>query len=292
MYGARLRHTLGVTGGDPGEAGEKVSATRLVSRRRALGGIAALGCLAHIPIARAGVNLGRAPQMLGGLTNTHNAFTALISAHYPKISAVNLSASEWGLLGLAYPMVDTLLSPAARSKYAARQKLFICPPTLGCLGALDSTLTEIYLDFRLFGGALYGALSLEAATLATATYYGGLVLSAYGLGFAAGSKLAGWMQIYTPDAWDHIVTIVGSASEALTSFGGAITQLANTAATNTWNTDAVFGYESWRLNASYFDVPSESLGIGGSLGFGSSYGWGVFDSISSVDAYCLKAGNC
>lgn len=232
--------------------------------------------------------------MLGGLnqTNVTNAFRSLVSARAANISSVTLSASEWGLLGLSYPTIDALLSPVAKSKYAARQKLFVCPPTLGCLGGLDSTLTEIYLDFRLFGGALYGSLSLEAAALATATYYGGLVYGAYKLGDYAGSKFVDWLQVYNPAAWDHIVTVVGSAATAVTDFGDAINQLAATATTSAWNTDAVFGYQSWELNTHYFDVPSAALGIGGSMGFDNSYGWGVFDAITATDSFCLKAGDC
>lgn len=285
------RYITGTRSGHTRAAGSPVYATPLVSRRRLIGSLTALGCVAYIPLAKAGVNLGRAPQMLGGLnqTDVNNAFTSLVSAHYAKISSVNLNAQEWGILGLAYPAIEPLLTSSAQSKYVARQKFFVCPPTLGCLGGLDSTLNEIYLDFRLFGGPLYGSLSLEAAALATSIYYGGLVVAAYGAGNWIGTQLVDWMQVYTPSAWDRIVTLVGTTASAAAWFGDAVTRLATAAANSN---DALFGYESWQLDTHYFDVPSSNIGIGGSFGFDNSYGWGVFDSISSNDAFCLKLGNC
>jgi hypothetical protein len=291
MYELLIQHNTGTHRGHTDSTSPPVSATHLVTRRRLIGSLAAVGCLAHIPLAKAGVNLGRAPQMLGGLNQTavNNAFNSMISAHYANISSVNLNASEWGILGLAYPHIYSLLTPTAQSHYVSRQKLFVCPPTLGCLGALDSTLNEIYLDFRLFGGPLYGALSLESAALATVVYYGGLVVAAYGVGSWIGSKAVDWMQVYTPNAWDRVVTLVGSTTEAASWLASSINQLANAAATSN---NGAFGYDSWRLNLDFFDVPSSSLGIGGSLGFDNSYGWGVFDSISSADSLCLKLGNC
>lgn len=227
--------------------------------------------------------------MIGGLyaPAVQANFNNMIANHPYNITSANLNTQEIYMLSSRYPADLSAYFPAgsaARSKYVYAREFFPCPPTLGCLGGLDSTLTEVYLDFRLFGGAQTAAigapLSLQAATLATAIYYGGLVLGAYGTGYAAGTYLVGWMQKYDTTSWDQIVSLCGSAVNAASWFASSMQSMAS-GAYNYGNN--LFGRDSWNFNVQFFNLAPTSLGISGSYGYGDSIGWGVFDDISFLD---------
>lgn len=290
------RSTQRSAGGDSGPSGSAPRAIpRLATRRDLLRGVllggAGLGLAGYSRLARGGysVNLGPAPQLLGYLNPTlvQNNFNNMVANHPAKITAAGLNAQEASILAARYPADVSAYIPAGtvpHQKYVQTRGFLPCPPTLGCVGGLDGTLQEIYLDFRLFGGAPAGGvlapLSVPAATLATTIYYGGLVWSAYQVGFAAGSYLVGWMQKYDTTSWDQIVTLTGSAVNAASWFASSMQNMASDAYNYGNN---LFGRDAWNFNNQFFAVSPYSIGIGGSLGYGNSYGFGVFDDISFLD---------
>lgn len=249
------------------------------------------------------VNLGLAPQWLGYLdaNAVHTNFTTMVGNHVANVVNANLNAQEASLIAMHYPGDLTWCfnnGSVAKAKYQSTREFLPCPPTFGCVGGLDATLNQIYLDFRLFGGApaggIYAPLSVPAATLATSLYYGGLVYLSYSLSFAAGTYLVGWMQKYDPTSWDQIVTVVGSVANAVSWFGSSMQNMAS-GAYNYGNN--LFGKDAWNFNVQFFNLPPTDLGISGSLGYGNSFGWGVFDDISYLDidpagGGCFNPLNC
>lgn len=291
--------------GLPDQEGTTLAQPRLASRRDMLRGVllggAGLALAGHARVARAGtVNLGSAPAVIGYLNaaTVQANFNNMVANHPTLITKANLNYQEISILSGRYPGDLSAYFPAgstAKSKYQYYREFFPCPPTLGCLGGLDSTLTEVYLDFRLFGGApaggIFAPLSLESATLATCLYYCGLVLSAYGAGYAAGSYLVGWMQKYDTTSWDQIVSLTGSVANAVSWFGSGIQNLASVAYSSN---NFLFGRDSWSFNTQFFDLQPSTLGLGGGFGYDNSFGWGVFDDISSFDISggCINPGDC
>lgn len=282
----------------------RLATRRDLIRGAVLGGAGlALGGYARLARAGAWPNLGSAPAIIGDLYGpaVQANFNGLINSYAHNIPRANLNLQEVSLLASRFPGDLSAYFPtgsAAHSKYVQTREFLPCPPTLGCLGGLDSTMTEIYLDFRLFGGApaggIYAPLSLSAATLATAIYYGGLALFAYGAGYQAGSYLVGWMQKYDTTSWDQIVSLVGGTANAVSWFGSGIQSMAVGAYDYGTN---LFGKDSWNFNNQFFGLSPYTLGIGGPYGYGNSIGWGVFDSIDALDVDpsgggCISPDGC
>jgi hypothetical protein len=138
------------------------------------------------------------------------------------------------------------------------------PPSTG----LDSTIQEIYLDFRT---SPTGALGPTAAAYETCVYTMGNLAAAYGIGYTIGSGLNWLLQTYTPSTYDAV--------------GGTIDQML----TNLGNATSDFLDGKWDLSlADLFNVNIGDLWTGpDSLG-----DFGLLDDVELDLDLCINPGDC
>jgi hypothetical protein len=136
------------------------------------------------------------------------------------------------------------------------------PPTGGYPGSLEFTLQEIYLDFRLFGGAAGGPLGVQASLYSTAVFAGTNLVAAGYAGYQLGTGVAWLWQRISPDSWESFSNGVGTVVTDLDALTTAVLDA-------DWN--AIGASESGMLNDFETSVTDIGIGPGGAPGpFGVS----------------------
>jgi hypothetical protein len=250
------------------------AAPRLVRRRLvAWRWAVCLGSLAAVagPVAQA----SNTSKIVIGSTSTAVAANApnLIATNLTHWSATRLATlSNFEMAAIyyhspqAYAIVYSIsATQGTRMKYVSRiGGTTYAPPTVG----VDSTLEEIYLDFRT---APAGALGPSAALYETAVYAMQNLAVAWGVGYTIGTGIHWLIERYDP-ALDNLIgygldTLLTKIAEYPTS-----------------------GYWQFELNMEEFGVPFYDLSNG--VDWGS---WGVLDDAATLfdsGGFCLNPGEC
>jgi hypothetical protein len=205
-------------------------------------------------------------------------FNARMASNFGRVNYNSLRPDQWTMLAHAYPGDLNALMPVAaaipRAKYAvARTKvnpIIPVPPTLGYLGSLQSTVTEIYFDFLLFGGApaggIYAPLLPEIAFYATTVYVAFQLTVAFGAGYALGTWLYNFAQANLPEDLNPLM--------APTEYMIQVENMVNWAQSG----GTPLGPKSeYYLNEYYFGIPIDQLNDPAQFGSNTWGPWGVFD---------------
>lgn len=185
---------------------------------------------------------GNAPKIIEGMSNTELADLAALygkatfhqTSPLLTILAEKLSAKELRRVASAFGSAPTSLavelsSPASVgvAYYALPQLKSLSPsaPVAAATGPLTPAVSvfqtpyEIYLDFRT---APYGALGVTDALFETATYIGGYVSAAFGVGTYIGTDINEVIENYDPDLEIDIGGTVDSMAEDLAEAGNEL----------------------------------------------------------------------
>jgi hypothetical protein len=234
-------------------------------------------------------NIGSTPAQIASI------FNARMASNFGRVNYNSLRPDQWTMLAHVYPGDLTALMPVSavipRAKYVlARtraQPIIPIPPTLGNLGALQSTVQEIYLDFLLFGGApsggIYAPLAPEIALYATTVFVAFQLTVAFGAGYALGTWLYNFSRANLPEDLNPLM--------APTEYIDAVANMVSWVQTGSPSGP----FAEYSLNEGYFGIPLSELNNASDFGAGQWGPWGVFDDASfffDESSFCVNPLQC